>query len=59
MSRHLSRILPHPQRASALRMTIRGFAQPENRLKFYAAAEKFLAKHLGSRSEPDQPVSNN
>lgn len=24
-----------------------GFAKPENRLKFYAAAEKFLAKHLG------------
>lgn len=29
-----------------------GFARPENRLKFYAAAEKFLAKHLGGRSEP-------
>ena len=28
-----------------------GFAQPENRLKFYAAAETFLAKHLGGRSE--------
>ena len=28
-----------------------GFAKPENRLKFYAAAEKFLAKHLGGRSE--------
>jgi len=24
-----------------------GFAHPENRLKFYAAAEKFLAQHLG------------
>jgi dipeptidyl aminopeptidase/acylaminoacyl peptidase len=24
-----------------------GFAKPENRLKFYAAAERFLAKHLG------------
>ncbi len=24
-----------------------GFARPENRLKFYAACEKFLAKHLG------------
>jgi dipeptidyl aminopeptidase/acylaminoacyl peptidase len=24
-----------------------GFAKPENRLKFYAAAEQFLAKHLG------------
>ncbi len=28
-----------------------GFARPENRLKFYAAAEDFLAKHLGGRSE--------
>ncbi len=28
-----------------------GFAKPENRLKFYAAAEKFLAKHLGGRVE--------
>ena len=28
-----------------------GFAKPENRLKFYAAAERFLAKHLGGRSE--------
>jgi dipeptidyl aminopeptidase/acylaminoacyl peptidase len=25
-----------------------GFARPENRLKFYAKAEEFLAKHLGS-----------
>ena len=29
-----------------------GFAKPENRLEFYAAAEKFLAKHLGGRFEP-------
>jgi dipeptidyl aminopeptidase/acylaminoacyl peptidase len=30
-----------------------GFARPENRLKFYAAAEKFLAKYLGGgRVEP-------
>jgi dipeptidyl aminopeptidase/acylaminoacyl peptidase len=30
-----------------------GFARPENRLKFYAAAESFLAKHLkGGRTEP-------
>jgi dipeptidyl aminopeptidase/acylaminoacyl peptidase len=29
-----------------------GFAKPENRLKFYAAAEQFLAKHLGGRFEP-------
>jgi dipeptidyl aminopeptidase/acylaminoacyl peptidase len=28
-----------------------GFAKPENRLEFYAAAEKFLAKHLGGRSQ--------
>lgn len=28
-----------------------GFARPENRLKFYAAAEAFLAKYLGGRSE--------
>ena len=28
-----------------------GFARPENRLKFYAAAEKFLAKYLGGRYE--------
>ena len=28
-----------------------GFARPENRLKFYAVCEKFLAKHLGGRSE--------
>ena len=30
-----------------------GFARPENRLKFYAAAEKFLAKHIGGRVEPE------
>jgi dipeptidyl aminopeptidase/acylaminoacyl peptidase len=30
-----------------------GFARPENRLKFYTAAEAFLAKHLGGgRAEP-------
>jgi dipeptidyl aminopeptidase/acylaminoacyl peptidase len=28
-----------------------GFARPENRLKFYAAAERFLARHLGGRAE--------
>jgi len=27
-----------------------GFAKPENRLRFYAAADKFLAKHLGGRA---------
>jgi dipeptidyl aminopeptidase/acylaminoacyl peptidase len=30
-----------------------GFAKPENRLKFYAAAEKFLARHLGGRFQDD------
>jgi dipeptidyl aminopeptidase/acylaminoacyl peptidase len=30
-----------------------GFAKPENRLKFYTAAERFLAKHLGGRSQDD------
>ena len=28
-----------------------GFARPENRLRFYAAAERFLARHLGGRTE--------
>jgi dipeptidyl aminopeptidase/acylaminoacyl peptidase len=28
-----------------------GFAKPENRIKFYTAAEKFLARYLGGRSE--------
>jgi dipeptidyl aminopeptidase/acylaminoacyl peptidase len=28
-----------------------GFAKPENRQKFYAAAERFLAKYLGGRFE--------
>ena len=28
-----------------------GFAKPENRQKFYAAAERFLARHLGGRFE--------
>ena len=31
-----------------------GFARPENRLKFQAAAEAFLAKYLGGRAEPVQ-----
>ncbi|HEY3953788.1 MAG TPA: S9 family peptidase [Streptosporangiaceae bacterium] len=26
-----------------------GFAKPENRLRFYAAADRFLARHLGGR----------
>ena len=29
-----------------------GFARPENNLIYYAAAETFLAKHLGGRAEP-------
>ncbi len=29
-----------------------GFERPENRLKFYAAAEAFLAQYLGGRAEP-------
>ncbi len=28
-----------------------GFAKPENRMIFYAAAEKFLARYLGGRAE--------
>jgi dipeptidyl aminopeptidase/acylaminoacyl peptidase len=28
-----------------------GFAKPENRLRFYAEAERFLARHLGGRAE--------
>ena len=28
-----------------------GFAKPENRIKFYTAAERFLAQHLGGRYE--------
>ncbi|MBO0684142.1 MAG: S9 family peptidase, partial [Candidatus Dormibacteraeota bacterium] len=29
-----------------------GFAKPENRLRFYAAAEEFLSRYLGGRCEP-------
>lgn len=29
-----------------------GFVKPENRLRFYAAAEHFLARHLGGRFQP-------
>jgi dipeptidyl aminopeptidase/acylaminoacyl peptidase len=32
-----------------------GFARPENRLDFFAKAEKFLAQHLGGRQEPLEP----
>ena len=28
-----------------------GFAKPENRMKFFAVAEQFLARHLGGRFE--------
>ena len=28
-----------------------GFAKPENRLAFYAAAERFLSRHLGGRTQ--------
>jgi len=30
-----------------------GFAKPENRLRFYAAAERFLATHLGGRYQEE------
>jgi len=30
-----------------------GFAKPENRLRFYAAAERFLARYLGGRFEEE------
>jgi len=33
-----------------------GFAKPENRETFYAAAEAFLAKHLGGRQQESPPV---
>jgi dipeptidyl aminopeptidase/acylaminoacyl peptidase len=33
----------------------RGIGRPENRLKFYAQAEKFLAQYLGGRAEPETP----
>jgi dipeptidyl aminopeptidase/acylaminoacyl peptidase len=29
-----------------------GMARPENRERFFAAAERFLARHLGGRAEP-------
>jgi dipeptidyl aminopeptidase/acylaminoacyl peptidase len=34
-----------------------GFARPENRLKFYAAMERFLADHIGGRIEPPSEAS--
>ena len=30
-----------------------GFIRPENSRRFYAAAERFLASHLGGRFEPE------
>ncbi len=33
-----------------------GFAKPESRLRFYAAAERFLARHLGGRHEEPPPA---
>jgi dipeptidyl aminopeptidase/acylaminoacyl peptidase len=34
-----------------------GFANEENRMYFYRAVERFLAKHLGGRTEPgDEPI---
>ena len=35
-----------------------GFTRPENRMKFYAAAEAFLAKYLGGRAEPPSEKEN-
>ena len=35
-----------------------GLARPENRLRFYAAAEVFLARHLGGRAEPPSPAES-
>jgi dipeptidyl aminopeptidase/acylaminoacyl peptidase len=35
-----------------------GFAKPENRLRFYAAAERFLADHLGGRYEPEDEADS-
>lgn len=32
-----------------------GFAVPQNRMKFYAAAEEFLSRHLGGSVEPAKP----
>jgi dipeptidyl aminopeptidase/acylaminoacyl peptidase len=35
-----------------------GFAKPENRLHFYDAAERFLARHLGGRCEEGPGLSD-
>ncbi len=34
-----------------------GLAKPANRMRFYAAVERFLANQLGGRFEPEAPVS--
>ncbi|HHC71770.1 MAG TPA: S9 family peptidase [Thiotrichales bacterium] len=33
-----------------------GFARPANRLDFFGRMERFLARHLGGRAEPFQPM---
>ena len=35
-----------------------GFQRPENRIRFYAAAEKFLAPILGGRFEEREEFGN-
>ena len=35
-----------------------GFVRPENRIKFYAAAEEFLSKHLGGFAEAPKNHEN-
>jgi dipeptidyl aminopeptidase/acylaminoacyl peptidase len=35
-----------------------GFVRPENSLRFWAATEQFLAKHLGGRAEPPSAAEN-
>ena len=35
-----------------------GFVKPQNRERFYAAAERFLAQHLGGRAEAPIPRAN-
>jgi dipeptidyl aminopeptidase/acylaminoacyl peptidase len=33
-----------------------GLARPQNRLHYYALVERFLARHLGGRTEPMREV---
>jgi dipeptidyl aminopeptidase/acylaminoacyl peptidase len=35
-----------------------GLAKPENQLRLYAVAERFLADHLGGRAEDDEALSS-